>query len=48
MKKKLSSMISSLCNRYGVSRRELAVSALCVLVGTGYLIYSYIMISIIA
>lgn len=48
MKKKLSSMISSLCDRFGVSRRELAVSALCVLFGTGYLIYSYIIISIVA
>ena len=48
MKKKISSMISSLCDRYGVSRKELAASALCVLVGTGYLIYSYIMISILA
>lgn len=48
MKKKISSIISSLCNRYGVSRRELTYSAICVLVGTGYLIYSYIIISIVA
>lgn len=48
MKKKISSMISSLCDRYGVSRKELATSAICVLVGTGYLIYSYIIISIVA
>lgn len=48
MKKKISSMISSLCDRYGVSRRELAYSAICVLLGTDYLVYSYILISIVA
>lgn len=41
-------MISSLCYLFGVSRKELAVSALCVLLGAGYLIYSYIIISIVA
>lgn len=48
MKKKISSIISSICDRYDVSRRELAYSAICVLLGTGYLIYSYIIISIVA
>ena len=41
-------MITSLCYLFGVSRKELAVSALCVLVGGFYLIYSYIIISIVA
>ena len=48
MKEIISSMITSLCYLFGVSRKELAVSALCVLVGGFYLIYSYIIISIVA
>lgn len=48
MKKKLSSMITSLCDRYGVSRRELAYSAACVIIGGAYLVYTFLVISVIA
>lgn len=41
-------MITSLCDRYGVSRKELAVSAACIIIGGAYLVYTYIVISVIA
>lgn len=48
MKKRISSMITSLCDRYGVSRKELAYSAACVILGGAYLVYTYLVISVIA
>lgn len=48
MKKKLSSMITSFCDRYGVSRKELGYSAACVLLGGAYLVYTFLVISVIA
>lgn len=48
MKEILSSIISSLCYLCGVSRKELAISAACVLLGGAYLVYTYFIISMLA
>lgn len=48
MKKLFSRFVASICDRYGVSRKELAYSAACVILGGAYLVYTYCVISVLA
>lgn len=48
MKNLFTRFITSLCDRYGVSRKELAYSAACIILGCAYLVYTYLVISVIA
>lgn len=46
MKKIFSKVIKNVCDRYGVTKAEFITSCVCVVVGGGYLFYTYLIISV--
>lgn len=46
MKKLLYTLGNRICKCFGVSKSELLISATCVLIGGGYLFYTYLVISV--